>query len=68
MNIKNRLKRIEAKIIKEDSEFCECGDGVIFRIYTDPPLPEKCEMCGKPLSMNVVTFQLTSNARLTGEA
>jgi hypothetical protein len=67
MNIKNRLKRIEAEIIKDDSEFCECDRGVNIRLPGDPPFPEKCEICDKPLFFRVVTFDFYSNARLTGE-
>jgi hypothetical protein len=62
MNIKNRLKKIQRQVIKEDSEFCDCEKEIITVVliptadggqttlsgepYTEPP--EFCETCGKP--------------------
>lgn len=61
MNIKNRLKKIQSQLIKEDSKFCDCqkesqiivliptadgqGKTIDGKSYTEPP--EFCETCGK---------------------
>lgn len=55
MNIKNRLKKMEIQIIKEDSEFCGCDEQRSYREPGEPPLPETCEFCGKPLFIIHVT-------------
>ncbi len=49
MNIQNRLKKMESQIIKEDSNFCGCDEQRSHREPGEPPLPEICEFCGKPL-------------------
>jgi len=61
MNIKNRLKLLQSRIIKEDSNFCDCerepqiivliptadgkGKTIDGKPYVEPP--EFCETCGK---------------------
>ncbi len=55
MSIKNRLKKMESQIIKEDSEFCGCDGQRSHREPGEPPLPEICEFCGKPLFIIHVT-------------
>ena len=55
MNIQNRLKLLEIQIIKEDSEFCDCDEQRSHREPGEPPLPEICEFCGKPLFIVVIT-------------
>jgi len=68
MNIKSRLKKMENRIIKEDSEFCACERGVSIRLPGDAPFPETCDICGKPLLIKVITFNINSNVELTGKA
>ena len=68
MNIKSRLKKMESRIIKEDSEFCACERGVSIRLPGDAPFPETCDICGKPLLIKVITFNINSNVELTGKA
>jgi hypothetical protein len=55
MNIQNRLKKMESQIIEEDSEFCACYKQRNVREPGEPPFPETCELCGKPLLIVVVT-------------
>jgi hypothetical protein len=55
MNIKNRLKKMESQIIKEDSNFCGCDEQRNHCEPGEPPLPEICEFCGKPLLIIHVT-------------
>ncbi len=55
MNILNRLKKMESQIIEEDSEFCACYKQRNVREPGEPPFPETCELCGKPLLIVVVT-------------
>lgn len=55
MNIKNRLKKMESQVIKEDSEFCGCKRENNVRLPGDPPFPETREFCGKPLLIIHVT-------------
>jgi len=55
MNILNRLKKMESQIIKEDSEFCACDEQRSHREPGEPPLPEICEFCSKPLFIIQVT-------------
>ncbi len=55
MNIRNRLKKMEIQITKEDSEFCGCDEQRSLRLPGEPPLPEICEFCGKPLFIIHVT-------------
>ena len=55
MNIQTRLKLLESQIIKEDSEFCGCDEQRSHRAPGEPPLPEICEFCGKPLLIIHVT-------------
>jgi hypothetical protein len=56
MQITNRLKLLENQIIKkEDSEFCACYKQRNVRVPGEPPLPETCEFCGKPLLIIHVT-------------
>jgi hypothetical protein len=55
MNILNRLKKLQNQIIKEDSEFCVCDEQRSHREPGEPPLPETCEFCGKPLLIIHVT-------------
>jgi hypothetical protein len=55
MNIQNRLKRIENQITTEVSEFCGCDEQRSHREPGEPPLPEICEFCGKPLFIIHVT-------------
>jgi hypothetical protein len=40
---------MESQIIKEDSNFCGCDEQRSHREPGEPPLPEICEFCGKPL-------------------
>jgi hypothetical protein len=55
MNIKKRLKKMENQIIEEDSEYCGCKKQRNVREPGDPPFPEICEFCGKPLLIIYVT-------------
>ncbi len=55
MSIINRLKKMESQIIKEDSNFCGCDEQRSLREPGEPPLPEICEFCGKPLFIIHVT-------------
>ena len=82
MNIKNRLKKIHSQVIKKDSEFCDCGEGVKFLIliptangdkttldgkpYVEPP--KFCPTCGKPNREPFhCTFTINPNVELTEE-
>lgn len=69
MNIKNRLKLLQSRIIKEDSNFCDClkelqiivlvptadgkGKTIDGKPYIEPP--EFCATCGKSNSETVHT-------------
>ncbi len=55
MSIQNRLKKMESQIIEEDSEFCVCDEQRSHCEPGEPPLPEICEFCGKPLLIIHVT-------------
>jgi hypothetical protein len=55
MQITNRLQRLESQITKEDSEFCACYKQRNVRVPGEPPFPETCEFCGKPLLIIHVT-------------
>jgi hypothetical protein len=55
MNILNRLKKLQNQIIEEDSEFCACYKQRNIRVPGEPPFPETCEFCGKPLLIVHVT-------------
>ncbi len=68
MNIKSRLKKMESQLIKEDSEFCACERDVSVIMPGDAPFPETCDICGKPLLIRVVTFNINPNVELTGKA
>lgn len=64
MNIKNRLKKLENEIIKDDPLVCDCpkefksvvilptADG---ETYTEPP--DLCETCGKPIEWTTIIVQ-----------
>ncbi len=62
MNIEHRLKLLENRIIKEDSDFCDCDEQRSHREPGEAPLPEICEFCGKPLLIIHVT-----SAEMRGE-
>ncbi len=83
MNIKNRLKLLQSRIIKEDSNFCDCqrepqiivliptadgkGKTIGGKPYIEPP--EFCATCGKPNAEPLhVTFTINPKVELTGEA
>ena len=83
MNIKNRLKKMENRIIGNDSEFCDCdkepqfivliptadGKGKMIdgKPYEEPP--EFCEKCGKPNAEPLhATFIINPKVELIGEA
>jgi hypothetical protein len=55
MKITNRLKLLENQIIEEDSEFCACYKQRNVRVPGEPPFPETCEFCGKPLLIINIT-------------
>ncbi len=72
MNIKNRLKKMEIQITKEDSEFCGCEKEVKFKIITCPEddieSPGVCEFCNKPMPEPFrCTLNISTNAQLDGE-
>jgi hypothetical protein len=67
MNIKNRLKKLESEIVKEDSEFCVCEGGITIRMPGDPPFPEVCEICGKPNLIKVISFNFANNLEIANE-
>lgn len=53
MQLKQRIKKIERQVnFAADSEFCGCERDV--REPGDPPFPEFCETCGKPLNVIVI--------------
>jgi hypothetical protein len=64
MNILKRLKKIENRVIKEVSAFCECELERNIRVPGDPPFPEKCETCGKPLLIKVITFNFNNDIKI----
>ncbi len=83
MNIKNRLKLLQSRIIKEDSNFCDCekelqiivliptadgkGKTIDGKPYIEPP--PICETCGKPNADPFhFTFTINPKVELTGEA
>ena len=84
MNIKNRLKRMEAKIRKPDSDFCTCSGEIRTEVWIPhfdgekyvrkllgTPIPDVCQRCDKPFMRGEplrITFKLNSNAELAGEA
>ncbi len=57
MNIQGRLKKMEKQIdvSAEHSEYCGCKKQRTVREPGDPPFPETCELCGKPLLIFHVT-------------
>jgi hypothetical protein len=55
MNIQSRLKKLQNQIIGNDSEFCDCEKQRNVREPGEPPFPETCELCGKPLLIVIVT-------------
>ncbi len=83
MSIKNRLKKLQSRIIENDSEFCGCDKEPQFIIliptadgkektvdgkpYIEPP--EFCQACGKRNAEPLhATFTINTNVNLTGEA
>ncbi len=64
MNIKNRLKLLQSRIIKEDSEYCACPDAKRFeflerRDETDTLINAAsgfCEKCGKPIEKQTIVI------------
>jgi hypothetical protein len=82
MNIKGRLQKLQSRIIKEDSEFCDCqrephitvliptADGDRKTVYGKPyeEPPEFCPACRKPNAEPLhVTFTINPKVELTGE-
>ncbi len=70
MNVKNRLKRMEMEIIKEDSDVCACPketrnvvilpnvDGEPIREPAeDDKSPEFCDQCRKPILIETIIIQ-----------
>jgi hypothetical protein len=83
MSIINRLKKLQNRIIGNDSNFCGCekepqiiiliptADGskqtIDGKPYIEPP--EFCQACGKPNAEPLhATFTINPNVELTGEA
>lgn len=61
MNLRSRLKKIENRITKSDSEFCQCEKEVVFKIepYSESQNlcePIICELCGKLERQMFFTF------------
>ncbi|CAN5551863.1 hypothetical protein BH10ACI1_BH10ACI1_18950 [soil metagenome] len=48
MNIKSRLKKMESRMVKVVSEFCDCNREPSIRLPGEPPFPEFCDVCYKP--------------------
>jgi len=70
MNIQNRLEKLEARTLGNDSEHCSCvsypstdvyfqkGDGVPMKDGLPmPDQPEICERCRKPIDKHVIIIQ-----------
>ncbi|CAN5363118.1 hypothetical protein BH10ACI1_BH10ACI1_19350 [soil metagenome] len=57
MQLKNRLRKLEKQIdvSATNSDFCGCERQTIVRLPGDPPIPETCESCGKPLFIIYIT-------------
>lgn len=76
MNIKSRLKKIENRIIKSDSEFCDCPGEIKLILPTIDGTPvietfRGCDECGKPIERIeplIFTFNFNSDVKLTGKA
>ncbi len=70
MNIKNRLKKMENQITKEDSEFCGCQTETVFKIVPfeqreETPETTYCELCRKPLPDPFrCTFSFNNNIKI----
>ncbi len=69
MSIKNRLKRMETEIIKEDSEFCACSSEIRTEVWIPffdgekyvpmldgEPIPDVCRDCRKPILTETITI------------
>lgn len=52
MSIKNRLKKLESQIIKEDSNFCRCG--TLYFAAGENIVNEVCPDCGRDVKPQTV--------------
>ena len=71
MNIQNRLEKLEARTLGNDSEFCGCVSFPLTETYFQkgsdgvpmangkpmPEQPEICERCQKPIDKHVIIIQ-----------
>jgi hypothetical protein len=55
MNILQRIKKLQNQTTATDSEFCTCEKQRTVRLPGEPPFPETCKRCGKPLLIIHVT-------------
>jgi hypothetical protein len=72
MQLIQRIKKMENRITKEDSEFCDCEKEVKFKIITcpedDTQTPDTCEVCSKPNREPLrFTFDFQNNLRINHE-
>lgn len=84
MNILNRLKLLEIRVIEKDSDFCACEKESKITILIPTPdgkgettldgkpyvePPKLCQRCGKPNNEPFhTTFTINPNVELNGEA
>ncbi len=70
MNIKNRLKKLQSQITKNDSDFCGCAKETVFKIVPFEQREETlettyCELCKKPMPDPFrCTFSFNNNIKI----